>query len=311
MTNKKKTLTKRNAKTSKTSTEFQKCQQCLNTFPTSAFQEGNDVCRDCRGGHHAEANEWQRPIKVLAYDLEVTPLRGYAYSTFQTNIIEIDQPSYILCFSYAWIDLHRDEFEAEVVSLRDFPKTYKKDKTNDVEVVRRLHQLFSDADAVISFNGDNFDHKISRTAFLRHRLTATHQTKSLDVLKILRKYFKMPTVAGSNRLGDVAQFLLDETKLPHDQSLWFSVMNGDDDAHQRMLDYCKVDTSLTVRLWQLVREFHWTCPPLYPRQLGHCPVCNSTHLHRQGWSITKTGRTQRLKCISCGSWSQGIKERFC
>ena len=167
-----------------------------------------------------------RSARILAYDLETTPLLGWTYATYEASILKIEQPSYILCFSYAWIDPSSDDFEVRVVTLRDFA-LYRREPTNDREVVKVLHELLSEADYILTFNGDNFDSKVAATAFLRHGLTPNPPTKSIDVLKILRKHFKLNVIAGSNRLGDVAECLLGEGKVHHSGSaLWFDVMAG-------------------------------------------------------------------------------------
>lgn len=41
--------------------------------------------------------------RILAFDIETTPNRGWAYGKWQTNMIRIDEYSSLMSFSYQWL----------------------------------------------------------------------------------------------------------------------------------------------------------------------------------------------------------------
>lgn len=248
-----------------------------------------------------------RPARILCYDLEVSPLKGYSWQTFQTDVIRIDEPSRILCFSYAIIEPDSTDYEVKVVSLMDFPKHYRKNQKCDLELVKVLHRLHSNCDYTLGYNQIGFDNRITQTAFLRHNLPPTpHTVRHLDLLKIVRRRFKFPVVAGSNKLDDVCKLLLGEGKAPHDQQLWFDVMAGDVDANRRMSEYAKQDCELTIRLFHRIRGFIQPMQSFshYSRKSDCCPVCQGTEIIKQGFRYTKTKIIQRYQCSNptCGHY---------
>ena len=133
--------------------------------------------------------------KILLYDIETAPNLVHTWGVYEQTALEVVRPWYILCFAYKWLD----EKQTHVVSLPDYEKQYKKDPENDYEVVKRLHELFNEADIVIAHNGNNFDQKKVHARFLVHGFDPPINYKQIDTLKEARKHFRFD----SNRLNDL------------------------------------------------------------------------------------------------------------
>ena len=130
--------------------------------------------------------------KVLLYDLETSPRLTYNWGEYEQNALGVKEESYILCYSYKWLD----EKKTHVVSLDDFP-LYKKDKSNDRELVKKLHELQDSADVIIGHNSGSFDDKWSNKQFINHGLPPVSPYVSIDTLKMARRFFRFD----SNALG--------------------------------------------------------------------------------------------------------------
>jgi DNA polymerase III epsilon subunit-like protein len=80
----------------------------------------------------------------------------------------------MLSWSFKWLD-----GKHITKGLCDY-KTFKKDKTNDKELVTELWELFNEADILIAHNGDRFDRRKSNTRFLKHHLTPPQPYQTID-----------------------------------------------------------------------------------------------------------------------------------
>jgi RNase_H superfamily len=247
--------------------------------------------------HRCSTTTKQRP-RVLLIDLEVSMAVAttWAGNMWRTKLNRIEQPSYLLSYAWQWAD----EDQVHVKALPDY-KNYKPTKQNDLFLVRDLHKLFEEADVIIGYNSTRYDVRIAQARFLYHGLPAPSPFKEVDVLKIIKKYFQLP----SNRLTDVTTFLNLGQKLEHSgMALWFDVMAGNSEAWKTMIEYNKQDIVILkllydkVRSWarnhvDLSRYFDFIC----------CPVCTSYDLEYRGWDYSKKKPHRRIHCASCGHWS--------
>lgn len=235
--------------------------------------------------------------RILLYDLETSPYQIEAWGTYQTDALRIVRESYILCVAYKWLG----EKTTHVVALPDFKKQYKKDRENDRELIKKLHGLFDEADIIIAHNGDKFDQKRSQGRFLRHKLPPPSPYRSIDTLKVARKYFALP----SNRLDSLGEQLGLGRKVQHTgKKLWFDCMDGDMAAWKLMKKYNKQDVDLLEAVYLVMRPWIANHPNL---SVWHgqdaCPACDSTNLHFKGYRHTQTQTYKRFRCRDCGKWS--------
>ena len=230
--------------------------------------------------------------RILLVDLETTPLVSYNWGIYEQNAIEIITDWHILCFSYKWLG----EKKTHVVSLPDF-KLYKKDPDNDRDLVKELHKLFGEAQTLVAHNGLSFDFKKANARFIYHGLTPPEPYKTIDTLKVARKYFKF----SSNRLDALGDYLKLGRKVHTGGfKLWKDCMEGDLKAFKRMKRYNKQDVLLLEKVYYSLRG--WMNPNTSLPEGSVCHVCGATRLQRRGFSITVRGKRQRAQCTQCGAW---------
>jgi uncharacterized protein YprB with RNaseH-like and TPR domain len=235
------------------------------------------------------------PIKVLLFDIETAPNLGYIWGKWEQNVIENVSDWYILSFAYKWLG----EKNVKHYSLPDF-KPYSKQKENDSELCRKLHELISEADVVVAHNGDEFDLKKANARFLLHGLKPPTPYKTIDTLKVARRHFQFD----SNKLDDLAKYLGLGRKLPHTGfHLWKGCMAGDLKSWRTMIKYNMNDVILLEKVY--TKLLPWITFPIVRPENGKCRNCESRRLQKRGLSAIKAGWRQRYQCQDCGAWSRG------
>lgn len=233
--------------------------------------------------------------KVLTLDIETKPAVAYIWRLFDENI-SIDQlisPSAPICFSAKFLG------EKEVRFYSDWEHGHE-------EMVKKAHELISEADAIVTYNGDKFDLPKLRGEFLLQGLTPPPPVTSIDIYKAVRKLGFQ-----SNRLAFIGPFLKVGAKVKNEGfSLWSKVLDGDEAARKRMKTYCIGDTKLTERVYELLRPYIHNHPHLGDTSGQACGACGSLHLQKRGQRRTKSFLIQRLQCQDCGSWQDGARKKF-
>jgi hypothetical protein len=237
--------------------------------------------------------------KVLYYDIETAPSIAAVWELFSREdswAVWVEVPRFILCFAYRWAG----EKKVHWVGLPQFP-LYGEDKTNDLEVVRKLHELFCEADIIVAYNGNAFDHKIVNARFLTHGMLPPPPLRQVDPLLIARKCFKLP----SNKLEDVGRILKVGVKFPgHDREMWRLCYHGDPKAWSKMQKYNKQDVVLLEAVYLALRPWMQGSPRISLTSVKACPKCGEKKLQRRGFSVKKTLTYQRWQCQACGGWCQ-------
>jgi hypothetical protein len=239
-------------------------------------------------------------VRILYFDIETTPLISYTWGLWQQNVIAVKEQWYILSFSYRWAD----EKKVHNVALPDFRARFKKDRTNDFDVVKKLHSLLDQADIVIGHNSDKFDLKKVAARCIFHGLKPLSPIKTIDTLKIARKFFAFT----SNKLDDLAEFLnVGVRKLKHQGiDLWLECMAGPCKAWDVMSEYNDRDVVVLSAVYDRLKA--WQTNPvdlnIYTRD-DNCRVCQSEDLTQNGFRYFKNGRKQQYQCRACGHYSDG------
>lgn len=231
--------------------------------------------------------------KLLVLDIETRPATAYVWRTFKENIgyEQVLEPGGMICFAAKWIGDPEVHFYSEWTHGR-------------AEMVRAAHALLSEADAVITYNGDKFDLPKLHGEFLLDGLAPPPPLTSIDVVKHIRKLgFLM------NRLAFVGPLLRVGEKVKHEGfELWAKVIAGDEKARGRMQKYNIQDVVLLEKLYQKIRPYIKNHPHLGDEK-HECGACGSNRLQSRGYYRTKMFRVQRLQCTKCGSWSTGKREK--
>lgn len=238
----------------------------------------------------------QKSPRILLFDIETAPLISYNWGIHEQNAIKVIQDWYILSFAYKWLGDKKTQY----VSLPDFP-SYKKNKQDDFELVKKLYSLFDEADIVVAHNGDAFDIKKSNARFLFHAMVPPSPYRTIDTLKVARKYFKLT----SNRLDAVGKQLgIGGKEETGGFDLWERCINGDMAAWKKMGEYNKRDVELLEQLYMVLRPWIKNVR-LSVFKEGTCPSCMSEKVQRRGYDSSNSLWYQRYKCMSCFAWFRG------
>ena len=239
-------------------------------------------------------------LRILTLDIETKPGLSRHFGMFNQNMSlpQVIEPVQLLSFGAKWLDEkhvhHYSEWEHGLDSM-----------------VRAAHGLLSEADIVVTYNGDQFDVKHLNWEFARLGLPRPKPFKSIDLLKVVRREFRPM----SKKLDFVASELGLGQKVKHDGfALWMRVIDGDEKARRDFTRYCMQDVKLTEKLY--LRLLPWLPSgvnlPLIAGLDAGCPVCGSPKLASEGDS-TFTALTEYAlySCRRCKAWvrSNVVKNR--
>ena len=96
--------------------------------------------------------------KILLFDIETAPNLSYVWGQWEQNVIAHKKQGYPISFAYKWLN----KGPVKAYSLPDF-LLYRKEPENELELAKKLWELFDEADIVIAHNGDQFDVKKANT----------------------------------------------------------------------------------------------------------------------------------------------------
>lgn len=255
--------------------------------------------------HQPERRDLTNKPKIYLLDVETSPIVGYSWEAFDTNLLKILEFSKII--SVAWKELGSKT--TVVKCIADYPG-YKKNVIDDEKLVKEVWKLLDEADVVIGHHSDAFDIKKLNARFVALGLDAPSYYQTVDTCKLAKKYFKFD----SNSLNNLGQYLgLGEKIHNGGFPLWLKCMSGDEAAWELMKKYNAQDVILLEKLYLTLRPFHDKHPNLNlvsstPSESA-CPSCLSKDIKPRGFSFTKTGKKQRYVCNECGSWSSGSFEK--
>ena len=230
--------------------------------------------------------------KILVLDIETRPAVAYVWRTFKENIgyEQVLDPGGIICLAAKWVG------GKEVFFYSDWT-------TGRAEMLRGIHSLLEEADAVITYNGDKFDLPKLNGEFLLDGLVPPAPITSIDVLKSVKKLgFLM------NGLAFIGPLLRVGQKVKHESfDLWAKVIAGDDKAREKMQKYNIQDVVLLEKLYKKILPYIKNHPHMGTEK-RECGACGSNKVQSRGYRRTRSFKIQRLQCTSCGSWQDGKRE---
>lgn len=256
----------------------------------------------------------------LFYDIETTPNIGTFWRAGYGQTITHDQILFereIICISYKW----EDDDECHTIDWRD----------GQEHMIKKFITVLNQSNEAVAHNGDRFDIRWVRGMALQYNIPMSPTTKTIDTLKIARKYFEL----NSKRLDYLGKLLLGEGKIHTDYDMWkdlklqhtlnalfgeylekltdqkiYKALEGlrrKADQHLNdMIDYCEEDVRLLERvfkkLWNYSNNYtHYGV--LNGGQKYTCPECGSIHMKLSKTRVTAKGTVQRqMVCNSCGKF---------
>lgn len=238
-------------------------------------------------------------MKLLHIDIETAPHKVYCFGLWQQDIHpdNIAEPGYTLCWSAKWHGSREIMFDS-----------IHKSKFKDM--IKSIHSLMFEADAICHYNGNKFDIPTLNQEFLFQGLEPPPPSAQIDLLNTARRKFRLP----SNKLDYVAQRLGLGGKLKHKgMELWRDCMDKDESAWRTMERYNKRDVRLLEKVYEALKPWitHHPNMGLYgdadTRQCPKCGAMGRKGLEQRGYRRTATQLYPRYQCKSCRSWCSGRK----
>ena len=221
-------------------------------------------------------------------------MTGLIWGLWDQNISykHIQQEGSVLCYAAKWLGDNKVYFDSV-------------NKSSPKEMLKGIHNLLNKADALISFNGINFDVKHLNAQFLLHKMKPPSPFKNIDLLRTAKSRFKFP----SNKLDYIAQRLGLGQKTEHEgMGLWIKCMAGNKTAWRVMEKYNRQDVILTEQVYYKLLPWIKGHPNANLYHNGRrCPSCGSPTLIKRGLVTSTVGTYIRYSCNACGTWSQGKK----
>lgn len=237
--------------------------------------------------------------RILVYDIETSPLVAYTWGTWQTDVIEVIEDYQILTVAWQWVG----EKKVHVKGQDDF-KGYKPGVNNDTEIVKLLHSLYDEADAVVAHNGDRFDQKKSLARMLIRGLKPPSPYKQIDTKKIAKRVGAFT----SNKLKDLANDMNVAQKGDSGGfETWKGCLEGKKKAWKQMKKYNKQDIPPLMDLYLKFRPWDNNAVPLnvIEDKPWACPKCAVGTMHKgTKYRATNNKLYQYYRCSHCGGMSK-------
>lgn len=232
--------------------------------------------------------------KILLLDIETAPNRAFVWGMWKQNINPdwIDADGYVLCWTAKWLG------KEELVFRR------LKDKKHKM-LLAPIHEMLSEATAVIHYNGSSFDIPTLNKEFITHGFTPPSPYKQIDLLLTMREKFRFP----SNKLDYICKTLSLGEKLRHEgPRLWLDCMDDKPEAWESMERYNKRDVDLLESLYRKLLPWIRNHPNRSAMSgVLMCTNCGSHNYKRDKTHLANVLKYERFKCSDCGTWFRGIK----
>lgn len=234
-------------------------------------------------------------MKILLLDIETAPNKVYSWGLWQQDIHidQIEEPGYTLCWAAKWLGERKVMF----ASVQDGAEA----------MVKQIHELVCEADAIAHYNGRKFDMPHLKREFLHLGLPPPFKYVDIDLLSVVRREFKFQ----SNKLDYVSQQLGLGSKVKHKgMTLWRECMAGDPKAWAIMKRYNKQDVVLLEKVYEKLLPWIRNHPNhgLYKKaddDRPTCKNCGSRAVKKNGMERLKTGIYPRYRCTSCQTPMRG------
>lgn len=233
-----------------------------------------------------------KQINILLFDIESFANLGYIWGKYEQNVIAYEKEWYMLMAGYKW--LH--EKSVHVIALPDY-KIWKKNRTDDRELIKAIWELFDKADIIIGHNAQSFDIKKTNAKFIEHGFPPPSPYKIIDTKLVAKRYFNF----NSNKLDDLGNILGLGRKIETGGfDLWLGCAAGDMKSWSKMTAYNKQDVLLLEKVYLKMLPY-MTNHPNWGIVIGErsvCPNCGSEDLQSRGVRYGK----RSWFCKDCHSW---------
>lgn len=242
--------------------------------------------------------------RLLILDVETSPLVGYSFGIWNTNINAMNQiveHPRMLCFGARFVGEKKIHFASEYHDGRR-------------PMLEQLHALLDETDFVVGWNSARFDRPWIDGEFDKEGLGPTAPSADIDLMRVAKKQFRLI----SYKLDYVAQHHYGlPGKVAHQGfTLWSDAIHGDEltqaRAWKKMKAYQLGDIRVTEAVFHRMKPWIRLLPnpSLYSDDVpvDSCPTtgCEGVPVKR-GFFYTTVSAYQRYRCGDCGKWTRGGK----
>jgi uncharacterized protein YprB with RNaseH-like and TPR domain len=245
-----------------------------------------------RSAHTSEPVEVViRPPKILAFDIETAPIKAHVWGLYDQNVglNQIDRDWFVLSYSARFLDEDKIHY---------MDQRHSNPVEDDRMLMEGIHHLISEADILLTHNGDKFDIKKLNARFIYFNLDPITPKQSIDTLKIARRLFSFT----SNKLEYIAKFLGCTEKSKHSEfvgfSMWSECLKGNKKAFEEMELYNKQDVETLIEVYNKLIRYDSSISFQAYYQKTVC-VCKNETFIKNGLKYTKQGAFQVFKCSKC------------
>lgn len=222
--------------------------------------------------------------KVLFWDIEASNLNA--------------NYGFVFCVGYKW----QGEKKVHVIDIRDF-KSFKKDTTDDKEVLKAFEEVYNSADVTVAHYGQRFDLPFIQTRRMMQSLGPMANVPMIDTWRISKYKLKL----NSNRLETISRSIPTnkDFKTPVEGHHWVKGAAGNDKSIQYIVDHCIADIKVLEKVFDTIAPLATGTPnlsKLFHGDIEGCPMCASKNTHKRGLYLTGRGKKQRRYCSDCGHW---------
>jgi DNA polymerase III epsilon subunit-like protein len=166
-------------------------------------------------------------------------------------------------------------------------------------MIRRIHTLLGEADAVAHYNGSKFDIPTLNKEFVQLGLPPAKPFKQIDLYQVVKKHFRLP----SNKLEYVAKLLGLKGKVKHTgHELWVKCMAGDAAAWRTMQRYNKQDVVLLEQVYNKLLPWLQGANFSTLTNEQRCPTCGTHNFTERGYYYTEARKYTLYNCNKCYTW---------
>lgn len=246
-----------------------------------------------------EQRENYLKAKILIYDIEISPTLGWTYGQYETNVLRVEKEPILMSFSYKWLG---DTAKATCETL----SYVEAQAWDDRRLVKKLRDLFDEANLICGHNSDRFDNKVVTGKFIDYGLTPPSPYKTWDTLKMARKSAKF----GSNKLDSLGKRFGEGAKTAITQGdIWHDFLFGNKATHHKveklLIKYNNQDVDLDEAVFWHLLPYHQSGITL-GRLINNPWVCDCGCSEGQfhGCGFDPVGKYRRWQCNACGKWSK-------
>lgn len=244
-------------------------------------------------------------MNILYFDIECTPVLGYMWGAYESNLLHKHEDWRLIGYAYAWNDGPVKAKYPAAVEQWAYDPPGPSSLRDDIEKDMTQHcwDLFDKADVIVAHFGDKFDIPKMNAKFATYGLSAPTPSLSIDTKKVASRHFKFTR----NNLGELGQDLGlgDKDHIPM-MELQFDIIFGRNGVKpwNTMKKYNKRDVDLLRDVFNVLRPF----ARLPVNSSTGCVHCGSYSYQARGNRRTKAGmQYTQYQCNDCGTYFREVK----